>query len=291
MLCKKMIKQSIKSKEENSEEDIWQEFWQQESSRHLTYLKTMKHLWLETSSILSKYIKKFVNKSQEYYFIELGCGGGSFLPYLQKKFKNLKIFGIEKSTIGCILAQENLGGIKSPSSIVQGDINNSPLIPEKFDIVFSFGLIEHFDSPDKIISKHYEILKQGGLLLIYIPNLLGLQGKFLKSKLWKSSEVNKENKKGWIWGMKIINIKELKKWLDLFNLKNIKICPTGGIFPMFILESYHPTKESSKKNMIYYIYRYFLFFPFVFLNIPFLFRLNSYSLSPYLVITAIKANK
>jgi SAM-dependent methyltransferase len=40
-----------------------------------------------------------------------------------------------------------------------------------FDAVCSFGFIEHFDDSKLVVDKHVEILKEGGHLIITVPNI------------------------------------------------------------------------------------------------------------------------
>ncbi len=42
---------------------------------------------------------------------------------------------------------------------------------ESFDVVASFGLIEHFGDPQDVVAKHWELLRPGGLLVVTVPNL------------------------------------------------------------------------------------------------------------------------
>ena len=51
---------------------------------------------------------------------------------------------------------------------------------EKYDIVFSYGLIEHFQDTGEIVGRHLDLLKPHGTLLIILPNYLGLSGIFQK---------------------------------------------------------------------------------------------------------------
>ena len=43
-----------------------------------------------------------------------------------------------------------------------------PLQANKFDSVFSIGLIEHFENPMDVIKEQYRVLKPGGKILAYI---------------------------------------------------------------------------------------------------------------------------
>ncbi len=43
-----------------------------------------------------------------------------------------------------------------------------------FDIVISFGFVEHFDDPRPVIKRHIEFCRPGGYVAIVIPNLQGV---------------------------------------------------------------------------------------------------------------------
>jgi SAM-dependent methyltransferase len=42
---------------------------------------------------------------------------------------------------------------------------------EAYDLVASYGFIEHFDNPQEILRMHLELLRPGGLLVVTVPNL------------------------------------------------------------------------------------------------------------------------
>ena len=75
-----------------------------------------------------------------------------------------------------------------------------------FDIVASFGLIEHFDDSKEVVNKHINLLKRGGYLLITIPNKRGFFN-FILSYIF-----NKEGIK--IHNLKIMEKKEFEKLFD-----------------------------------------------------------------------------
>ncbi len=51
-----------------------------------------------------------------------------------------------------------------------GDVFDRGLIERQFDVVVSFGFIEHFDDPEPAIRRHVELCKPGGVVFITVPN-------------------------------------------------------------------------------------------------------------------------
>lgn len=281
-----MTENSIKK---YSTTDWFDKVWLQDSTiKQLYFLRKMIYLYLEVTNLLSKSINRYTEKNKKYLFIELGCGGSSFLPYLAKKYDNFQLFGIDKSFAGCKLAKIIEKDWNSATNIICGDILKNPIKSEKFDIVFSFGLIEHFDNPDKVLEKHIELLKPGGLLICIVPNVCGLQGKIFNLNIWRPKKLQSKYLKGWIGGMKIISINDLKTWLSKIGLNDIKVNHIGGIYPFLIMESYHSKSQPVSYRLFLFIYRYLLFLPTIVINVPFLFRLNSLYYSPRIIATGIK---
>jgi SAM-dependent methyltransferase len=268
------------------EKDSWDGYWENDSEKSLDFYDKIIFYWLEISKIFNKHINKYISKNKKYSFIELGCGGGNFLPYFQKKFRNFEIYGIDNSPEGRKIALERLKGKVSDSNIILGDILEDTFKNKKFDIAFSFGLIEHFDKPEIALKKHIDLLKKDGMILCFVPNLSGLQGKLLISKEWFRNE-DKTHSNEYIFSMKNINPDLLKKWSKNLELKNVEILPSGGFLPMFILSTLRPEKKT-KLRLAITIHNYLLMGFFILINIPFLFRINSFKFSPYIVITGKK---
>ncbi len=287
-----MNKPSTKNQKKKNETDWWDGIWIQESTlKQLNFLRRIIFLYLEVTGMLSKFINKYQKQGEQYSFMELGCGGSSYLPYLAKKYDNLQLFGIDKSLVGCKLAVTGIKGGLSKVNVVQGDVLQIPLKSDKFDIVFSLGLIEHFDHPEKILKKHVDLLKPGGLLICVVPNVFGIQGKVYGLKFWYPKDLPSKYLKGWIWGMRCISIKDLETWLTDFGLNDIYVKPIGGIYPFLIMESYRPEHLPLSFKIFYFIYRYLLFAPSIVINIPFIFRFNSQSFSPFFIAVGIKNKK
>ncbi|MDH7506387.1 MAG: class I SAM-dependent methyltransferase [Candidatus Thermoplasmatota archaeon] len=271
-----------------SDEGSWDAVWEQKSTfKKLNFLRKAGYFYISASGLLSKYINKHIKSDKKYTILEIGCGGSSYLPYLQKRYKNLKIFGLDKSMEGCKSTLFSLKKDTLLGGIVCGDIFKSPFC-NKFDIVFSVGLIEHFDEPKLVIEKHLELLKPGGLLICIIPNFIGFQGSFFKMNVWRKSSRESAYSKDFIWGIKTIDVSELKSWLENLHLTKVKVHSIGGFFPFLMMESYNRDIKSVSIKFIYFFYRIFLFLPIIIINIPFIFRLNLLSFSPLIIGTGLK---
>lgn len=108
--------------------------------------------------------------------LEIGCARSIWLPYFAKEFK-FKVYGIDYSEAGCEQAIQSLANEGVAGEIVCADFFSPPQsMMGVFDVAISFGVVEHFQNPDKCIAAFSKFLKPGGLLFTNIPNLCGLNG-------------------------------------------------------------------------------------------------------------------
>jgi SAM-dependent methyltransferase len=109
--------------------------------------------------------------------VEIGSAPGEHLAKLSQTF-GLVPYGIEYSDGGvevnrAVFAAHGL----PPENVVQLDFFSDECLlryREHFDVVVSRGFIEHFEDPSRVVDRHLELLKPGGLLIITIPNLRGV---------------------------------------------------------------------------------------------------------------------
>lgn len=123
--------------------------------------------------------------------IELGGGGSRVLPYLARKL-GFEVFGSDFSLAGCRLLQANLALQRVRGGVVCEDIFQSSIPEATFELVYSSGLIEHFDDLRAVVAEHLRLLKPGGRLVLIVPNLEGIQGKIfrrLSPPLWERHRV------------------------------------------------------------------------------------------------------
>lgn len=103
---------------------------------------------------------------------EVGCAPGLWLAHLARRF-GYEPFGCDTSPRGVELTRENFKLLGLAGHVEECDLL-AYRAERPFDLVFSFGFIEHFADSAPILAKHLELLKPGGLLVLEVPNLTGL---------------------------------------------------------------------------------------------------------------------
>lgn len=109
---------------------------------------------------------------------EVGCGSSAWLPYF-KRYYGFTVAGLDYSEVGCEIAKRNLEYFdrKVGEDIYCADV--TALNGHEFgrrDIVFSYGLIEHFDDPVAIVKEMERLVADNGQIVTIVPNLHGFYG-------------------------------------------------------------------------------------------------------------------
>jgi SAM-dependent methyltransferase len=134
--------------------------------------------------------KNYVNRRFHAYFrrafsgletagaclLELGCARSAWLPYFHREF-GFHITGLDYSEIGCAQARAVLAAAGVSGEVVYADLfAPPPAMLEKFDVVVSFGLVEHFSDTAAALGACARFLKPGGMMITTVPNLSGWLG-------------------------------------------------------------------------------------------------------------------
>ncbi len=130
-------------------------------------------------SIFERYLPFNRGHKEDVKICEVGSGDGRLLKKIADKF-NYQPFGIEYSTEPIQEAKQR--GI----TVIHGDTFDQAILKEyeeHFDIVFSYGFIEHIIPPEKAIQAHLKILKKGGILVLQIPRFKKFN--WLKAKIFR----------------------------------------------------------------------------------------------------------
>lgn len=141
------------------------QFWDEE----YTNVQIEDHSEHDISIFLNKFLERGENKTA----LEIGSYPGSFLPTIGKKGYVLNGIDFNEKN-----ATELPEWLKS-QNIKVGNFFSGDLFQfakankQRYDLVCSFGLIEHFENFTELISLHAQFVKEGGQIIITTPNFRG----------------------------------------------------------------------------------------------------------------------
>lgn len=170
-------KQNIEIKADKAGEEYWTQFWKNftlpppiniHSSNVNEYPnKVMHNLFKKAFQGLDTSGKKI---------LEIGCGNSVFLSYFKKEF-GFDVYGLDYSEFGCKQTEKIFERDKVSGTVILADAFKPPVdYLEKFDVVCSFGVVEHFEDTAGTLKAFSRFVKPGGILISTMPNFKGATG-------------------------------------------------------------------------------------------------------------------
>jgi SAM-dependent methyltransferase len=108
--------------------------------------------------------------------IEVGSARSAWLPYFALEF-GCEVAGMDYSPLGCRQSEETLRRAGVEGEVACADLFDPPAhMRDSFDVVVTFGVVEHFDDTSRCIGALAELLRPGGRVITIIPNNVGAVG-------------------------------------------------------------------------------------------------------------------
>ena len=151
-----------------------------------------------------KWIEKNIASTKDDNCLEIGCYPGKFLAVFGEKgyvLNGIDLFNGTESLLPNWLKKK---GYKI-GSFYESDFFNFKN-DNLYDVVFSFGFIEHFKDWQGILRKHIEFTKTGGKIIVEVPNLKSPLYYFLYWLFEPNVLKNHE--------LEVINLKKIKNFLE-----------------------------------------------------------------------------
>jgi len=107
--------------------------------------------------------------------LELGCGRSRWLPFLALH-RGCDVSGLDNEPFAAELARVNLSGAGASGRIHCGDAfdpEGKRGLVGTFDLIYSMGLLEHFDDVVDRIGVLARYLRPGGRMITTVPNMRG----------------------------------------------------------------------------------------------------------------------
>jgi len=192
--------------------------------------------------------------------LEIGCGRGTLSCYFSDHGYKCTLVDLSKSIINTakkIFRKNNL-----KANFVVGDTNKLDIADNSFDIIYSIGLLEHFENIKKPLKEQIRVLDKGGIWFGYIvpkyKNNIQKKYEWINSLLKgyiKQSTKSRSDKKEVIFRSDY-GSKRYISVLKSLGLRNIR---ASGVYPIPMIS--HSTDfpfslmpQESEKNFIKYCY-------------------------------------
>lgn len=148
-------------------ERYWERFWTRQGGRRF--------------SGVGVFHRRFMRELRDYarpgtHACEIGCGASVWVPALAAA--GVQMSGIDYSSQGLKMVAEHLQHAGTSAELIEADLFDRGALGERaYDVVFSLGLLEHFDDPVAVTRRFLELTKPGGHVLTVIPNFTGAWGR------------------------------------------------------------------------------------------------------------------
>ncbi len=146
--------------------------------------------------ILDYALNKINTKTNQFTFLDIGCGNGWVVEHLSKKDDCTLSIGIDGAENMIINANKR----QSRASFLLKDINVFES-ESKFDLIFSMEVLYYLDNPSKVIKKIHDMLNPNGRFIMGIDHYF-------------------ENKECHDWQEKVgtrMHLFREKQWIDFFK--------------------------------------------------------------------------
>ena len=119
---------------------------------------------------LQEFVDGFLmNRSTNIKILEAGCGSMMNIHFGEKAH----ITGIDISETQLLRNQEI-------DEKIVGDIQFYDFQPSSFDIIICWNVLEHVQNPTAALSRFVKAIKQDGIILLNLPNVLSIKGLLTK---------------------------------------------------------------------------------------------------------------
>lgn len=134
----------------------------------------VERLFQSRAAYIQQVIRKFIPVDRGIKLLDLGCGHGAFLYFLERAgYPN--IVGIDISS-----EQVDLAHRLGLPHVAQGDIYEYllGLDGDSIDVILLLDVIEHYSRPQlfELLDEVYRVLRAGGKCIVHVPNGEGLFG-------------------------------------------------------------------------------------------------------------------
>lgn len=157
--------------------------------------------------------------------LEVGCGSARVTCFFAAR--GFQSFGLDYTEQALRVARANVRLIAANGNFVQAQADRIPFADQSFDVVFSTGLLEHFEHPEPIVAEMVRVLRPGGLFWSdIVPKKFSLLRAFEPLRLYRLRGITP------LFELPYTQ-KEIFEWLVGAGLQEVQVFP-AGVFPPLV---------------------------------------------------------
>lgn len=200
-----------------SNSNLWNKIWTQvKDDTEFQWWVQRENRGVRGRKIIS-YINKYLGNISRLKTIEVGAGTGVYSFIFAKRGAAVTL--LDYSQEAFLLAQNYFVSRGLSASFVYADaLSLDGKLKSKFDVAMSFGTLEHFRYPERLLMAkvHFDLVRPGGVVIIGVPNRWFLIAEILQFYLQQSGK--------WHFGYsESFSRQELLKLGNELGLKKIEI--------------------------------------------------------------------
>lgn len=109
--------------------------------------------------------------------LDVGCGAGKNILRIDSEYEDCELYGIDISSAMIEIAKQNSTNLKNRTVFTNVDfLEYTPEI--KYDVIMFNYVLHHMEKPQLAIEKAYNLLKNGGFILLTVPGIEYLKETF-----------------------------------------------------------------------------------------------------------------
>lgn len=157
-----------------TDEKYWTSLWQGQRPGILKLWEIDPAVRQQTN-VIADLMQALSRDRKTIRILEVGCANSLWLPYLAFRYGASQVYGVDYSFWGCVQAKYQLARRNVPGRVwCQDFFTYSEGRKQHFDLVISFGFIEHFSDTCAVLQHMHQILRPGGFMFATFPNLTGI---------------------------------------------------------------------------------------------------------------------
>jgi ubiquinone/menaquinone biosynthesis C-methylase UbiE len=154
--------------------NLWDSFWQSKGSLYKEQLSQVDTQWELYEYVKFRHLDTIFPSKEGLISLECGCGTAGVSLHLSGK--GYRVTMLDRADNALKLARDSFGSYSQKGLFVRGDVLTLPFPDNCFELVMSFGLLEHFADVKPLLREMVRVLKPGGILFAdIVPRRFSVQ--------------------------------------------------------------------------------------------------------------------